>query len=59
MLENIDVHGWFALHVFDPEGLEPQFSYSVGFTQTLGTPEFVVFGLPKDLRHNILWEVFR
>ena len=59
MLENIEEHGWFALHVSDPEGHEANFSYSVGFTQSLGTPEFIIFGLPKDLRHQMLWSVFR
>ena len=58
-LDNIATHGWSALHVFDPDGLGAEFSYSVGFTRTLGAPEFIVFGLPKDLRHYMLSEVFR
>lgn len=59
LLDNVDEHGWFCVHVFDPDGREEPFSYSVGFTKTLGAPEFIVFGLPRNLMHSMLWEVFR
>ena len=55
---NFEKHGWFATSVFDPDGNDPMFTYSTGFGKTLGTPEFIVFGLNKDLMHNMLWEVF-
>jgi len=58
LIENVEKHGWFATHVFDPDGNDPSFTYSTGFSKTLGVPEFIVFGLNKDLMHNMLWEVF-
>jgi hypothetical protein len=59
ILQNIEKHGWFCTCVFDPEGKDPGFAYSVGFTKTLGCPEFIVFGLGSQLMHSMLWEVFR
>lgn len=34
------------------------FSYSSGFTKSLNKPEFIIFGLNKDLTHNMLWQVY-
>lgn len=59
VLDNVEKHGWFGTHVFDPEETDPSFSYSTGFSKTLGKPEFIIFGLNKDLRHSMLWEIFR
>lgn len=59
IIDNIEKHGWFCTAVFDPEGLELPFCYSVGFTQTLNYPEFIVFGLDTKLMHSMLWSVFR
>ncbi len=59
MLKNIDTHGWHAMHVFDPNGKSPPFTYSVGFTQSLAAPEFIVFGLPRELMHSMIWEAYR
>lgn len=59
MLSKIEEHGWFCQSVFDPEGEQPEFSYSIGFAKTLNAPEFIVFGLNSELRHSMLWGVFR
>ena len=59
LLDDVNTHGWHSQHVFDPELARPNFSYSVGFTQTLGAPEFIVFGLHRDVMHDMLGEVFR
>ncbi|MEM6538959.1 MAG: DUF4262 domain-containing protein [Pseudomonadota bacterium] len=59
LLSTIDKHGWQFTFVFDPDGKEPDFGYSVGFTRTLNAPEFIVFGLPKELMSSMLWEVYR
>ncbi|MCR6643672.1 MAG: DUF4262 domain-containing protein [Terricaulis sp.] len=59
ILSNVKEHGWFCSSVFDPKGKSPSFSYSVGFTQTLQAPEFIVFGLDTKLMHAMLWQVFR
>ncbi len=51
---NVDKHGCHLNGVFDPEGDEPNFVYSIGFTKTLekvGIPDFpevIIFGLPGD-----------
>ncbi|PHS36366.1 MAG: hypothetical protein COA91_12265 [Robiginitomaculum sp.] len=55
----VDEHGWQCTYVFDSEGKQPDFAYSVGFTKSLNAPEFIVFGLPKNIMNHIIWEVFR
>ncbi len=59
ILATIGEHGWQCTSVFDPDGDDPSFSYSVGFTSALEAPEFIVFGLDIKLMHSMLWEVFR
>lgn len=59
LLATIKDHGWQFSYVFDPEGEKPNFGYSTGFSQSLNAPEFIVFGLPQRLSHNMLWEIFR
>ena len=54
----VEEHGWQFTFVFDPKGLEPDFGYSIGFTSTLNAPEFVIFGLPRNLMNNMLWEIY-
>ena len=57
--DNVREHGWFCVAVVDPEGNDPAFAYSVGFNETLGTPEVIVFGLDHELMHAMLWTAFR
>lgn len=57
LIDNVETHGWQATHVFDPEG-GSAFTYSVGFPQTLNCPDCIIFGLSKEVMHNMLWEVF-
>ncbi|KZK76883.1 hypothetical protein PsW64_04728 [Pseudovibrio sp. W64] len=59
VLSIIEKHGWQFTFVFDPEGLTPDFGYSVGFTTSLGAPEFIIFGLPRELMNSMLWEIHR
>lgn len=59
LISNIEEYGFHSLRVFDPEGNDPDFCYSVGFQQTLGKPEFIITGLNNKLMHNMLWETFR
>ena len=56
--DNVDKHGWFGTSVFDPDGKNPSFSYSVGFTKTLTAPDFIIFGLSRELMHSMLWSLF-
>jgi len=48
-------HGWFNTRVFDGD---PPFSYTTGF-YLKGSPEFIVFSLPKDVSHDAFWHLFR
>ena len=59
VLDNIQNHGFHSMGVFDSDAKDPNFRYSIGFTKTLGAPEFIIFGLDLELMHNMLWEVFR
>lgn len=52
-------HGWFCPSVFSQDGNEPGFSYSVGIWKTLGQPEIIVFGLPAQVSHGVLWDLYR
>ena len=45
IITNVNNSGCHINHVIDPEGKDPEFAYSVGFTQTVGQPEVIVFGL--------------
>lgn len=58
IIDTIDEHGWFCASVFEDQGKTPGFSYSIGFSKTLKSPEFIVFGLDPSLMHGMLWEVF-
>lgn len=58
MVDAIAEHGWFGVHVLEEEGL-PGFSYSIGFWESVGAPDFLIYGLPKDLTHSMMWELFR
>lgn len=58
VIENVEKHGWFATTVFDPQGNDPMFTYSTGFSKTLNSVEFIIFGLDKSLMHDMLWQVF-
>jgi len=53
-IEDIRQHGVHILHVFDDNGVSPDFSYSVGLWHTHGHPEVLISGLKEDLRHRLL-----
>jgi hypothetical protein len=58
VVDAVEQHGFFSQGVF--EGSEgPAFRYSVGFWETLRSPEVIIFGLDLTLMHNMLWEMFR
>lgn len=58
ILDSIEAHGWYAVHRFDPELEKPNFTYTVGFTKTLNAPEFIVFGLHRDVMFDMLAGIF-
>jgi hypothetical protein len=59
ILRNVQDHGCMVLTVFDPAGEQPDFSYSIGFPETAGQPEVIVFSLPKSMRANMINEIWR
>jgi hypothetical protein len=53
-IEDIRKHGVHLMHIFDGEGITPDFSYTVGLWHTHGHPEVLISGLKRDLRHSLL-----
>jgi hypothetical protein len=53
-IEDIRKRGVHLLHVFDSEGNDPEFSYTVGLWHTHHHPEVIIVGLKEDLRHILL-----
>lgn len=59
ILDCVENDGCFVTGVFDPEGNEPNFAYSIGFTKSLGQGEVIVFGLSHSLMQqmvNLIWK---
>ena len=54
ILENIEKSGCQVNTIFDPEGVEPTFSYSIGFPETVGQPEVIIFGLRREVMHAMI-----
>ena len=55
---NIQEYGWHCLHIFPTqESIEHEsFSYSIGFAETFGAPEVLIFGLSNEKSHALLNE---
>ncbi len=54
---DIQEYGWHCLNVFDPEGINPDFVYSIGFEETYNHPEIMIFGLESSKSHHILSDI--
>jgi hypothetical protein len=50
-------HGWTGVYVGDYHSA-PTWAYSVGFDETLGQPEIIVFDLPQAPANEIFWMAF-
>lgn len=59
MLDAIERWGCYIPLVFDPDGDDPSFAYSVGFPYSVGQPEVIVFGLPNELLGSAINETLR
>jgi hypothetical protein len=46
-------YGWVVQGVFDVDGKQPSFAYTIGLAAK-GQPEIIVFGLPAKLMHLFL-----
>ena len=54
IVEYVAEHGRVALDVLDPDGDEPDYTYSIGFPVSVAQPEVLVFALPQELRQHII-----
>jgi hypothetical protein len=54
LIADIKRSGVHILHIFDAEGEEPEFSYSVGLWHTRNHPEVLIYGLKSDLRQSVI-----
>lgn len=52
--ENIRKHGWQFQFIFDESGERQDFGYTIGFEESFGHPEIMIFGLPRETMHAIL-----
>ncbi len=52
---DIKTYGWHVLSVFGKD--IPNFSYTIGFTETLNHPEIVISGLESKLAHLLLNDI--
>jgi hypothetical protein len=55
----VETDGCFVVSVLDPEEGQPPFSYSVGFTRSLGQPEVILYGLARETAHPLITDLFR
>ena len=54
--DDIAKYGCHVVSVFDPEGKQPPFSYSIGIQGTSGAPEAIVIGVRPELGHYMVNE---
>jgi hypothetical protein len=52
--DNIRVHGWHCLYVFPIEKGQENFTYSIGFAETYGAPEVLIFSVEREKAHTLL-----
>jgi hypothetical protein len=53
---NIREYGWHCLHVFPTKEGQDKFSYSIGFAESYGAPEVLIFGREREKTHALLNE---
>ena len=54
--DNIREYGWHCLHVSPTKQGQDKFSYSIGFGESYGAPEVLIFGLERERAHALLNE---
>jgi hypothetical protein len=58
IVEAVQTHGFFSMGVL-PEKDSPSFLYSIGFWETLDSPEVILLGLNGKVMHSMVWRLFR
>src|SRR5437667_10027912 len=53
VLDDIAKYGWHCLNILEENG-QPPWAFSIGLFQTWKHPELIVFGLKRDVAHEIL-----
>lgn len=59
ILANVEQFGLSVMHVAAEDPRAPSYSFSVGFEQSLGQPEVLIYGLDRNLTQPMINEVFR
>ena len=59
LLSHIEKYGCSVTSVFDPEGDEPPFTYSIGIAKSAAAPELIIVGLKSELSHWLVNEYNR
>jgi hypothetical protein len=59
IVANVEQYGCHIMHVFDPDGVEENFSYSIGFPVSVSQSDVIVFGLDQKLMHSMINEMHR
>ena len=58
IIEAVDTHGCSVAYVTDTGVPDRDFSFSIGFESSVGQPEVLVYGLPKDLMYAVIMSLF-
>lgn len=53
VLDDVARHGWHCIHVL-AEGDQPSFSYTIGLYHRFEYPELLIYGLPREIAHQVL-----
>ncbi len=56
IVDNVREHGCQVNAVFDPNGATHNFSYSIGFPESVAQPEVITFGLSVDMMNFMINE---
>lgn len=59
IVANVQEFGCEVVSVFDPKEVEPDFSYSIGFWETVQQPEVIILGLPSQMGKFAINETLR
>ena len=53
LLDDVAKFGWHCMKVFGDNDHEP-FTYTIGFFESYGYPELLIYGLPGEVAHSVL-----
>lgn len=56
-IDDVLKYGWKSTYVFETDE-EPSFIYSTGFWRKFRMPEVLIFSMPQEIGHQVLWNIF-